>query len=114
MDYAPIRAFLVGRCGKTLKEAAMTSLFEYELLADGFLKGEQEKWERVRWQVFMDWSISPNLKHRPKKPQDVVRFAWEETEQPKKVTYEPLTENEIMGLCEIFKLDRNSIRNGQN
>ena len=113
MDYPNIRAFLVGRCGKTIREAAITPLLEYELLAEGHLKREQEEWERVRWQVFMDWSISPNLKHRPKKPQDVVRFAWEKDE-PKLDTYEPLTENEIMGLCAIFNIDRKNIRNGQN
>lgn len=112
MDYSPVRAFLVGRCGKSVKEAAMTSLEEYNLLAEGHAKAEQEAWERMRWRVFMEWSISPNLKRRPKKPQDVVRFPWEIEGTPKIVNAEPITEAEIAGLCEIFKIKREDISNG--
>lgn len=112
MDYAPIEAFLVGRCRKTLKEAALTSLEEYELLVEGHNKAEQEEWERTRWMVFMQWSISPNLKRRPHTPIDVIRFPWEKETTTEVKEVEPLTENEIMKLCDIFKIDRKDISNG--
>ena len=112
MDYTPIESFLVGRCRKTLKEAALTSLEEYELLVEGHNKAEQEEWERTRWMVFMQWSISPNLKRRPHTPIDVIRFPWEKETTTEVKEVEPLTENEIMKLCDIFKIDRKDISNG--
>lgn len=113
MDYTPIQAFLVGRCGKTVKEAALTSLVEYEILVEGYTRREQERWERMRWQVFMGWMTNPSLKRRPKQPQDVIRFPWEKDET-KAVEIEPLTEQEIRGLCEIFNINREDIINGQD
>lgn len=112
MDYAPIEAFLVGRCGKTLREAALTSLKEYELLVEGHSRVQQEKWERTRWEVFMGWAVSPNLKRRPRTPQDVIRFPWEKESASEVVNVEPITEAEIAGLCEIFKIKREDISNG--
>lgn len=112
MDYTPIESFLVGKCRKTLKEAALTSLEEYELLVEGHNKAEQEEWERTRWMVFMQWSISPNLKRRPHTPIDVIRFPWEKETTADVKEIEPLTENEIMKLCDIFKIDRKDISNG--
>ena len=114
MDYTSIQAFLVGRCGKTIREAALTSYTEFELLAEGKRKEEQAEWERARWMIYMDWAISPNLKRRPHKPQDVIRFPWEREDVPQIVTAEPITEAEITGLCEIFKIERNDISNGQD
>ena len=112
MDYAPIEAFLVGRCGKTLREAALTSLKEYELLAEGHSRVQQEKWERTRWQVFMGWAVSPNLKRRPRTPQDVIRFPWEKETATEVKEVEPLTENEIQELGKIFGINREKISNG--
>ena len=114
MDYPSIEAFLVGRCGKTIREAAMTSLAEYEMLMEGHNRRMQNEWERTRWMVFMEWSISPNLKRRPRTPQDVVRFPWEEQKTAEVVDYEPLTGNEIDKLCEIFNIDRDKVSNGQD
>ena len=112
MDYAPIEAFLIGRCGKTITQSALTSLHEYELLVEGHNKAEQEEWERTRWMVFMQWSISPNLKRRPHTPIDVIRFPWEKETTTEVKEIEPLTENEIMKLCDIFNIDRKDISNG--
>lgn len=111
MDYAPIEAFLVGRCGRTVREAAMTSLREYNLLVEGNNARIQEEWEQLRWQAYMQWSISPNLKRRPKTPQDIIRFPWEK-EKVAEVTIEPLTENEITKLCDIFNIKRDNLSNG--
>ena len=91
MDYAPIEAFLVGRCGKTIVQSALTSLHEYELLVEGHSRKQQEKWERLRWEVFMGWAISPNLNRRPKTPQDVIRFPWEKDTTPEMKDIEPIT-----------------------
>lgn len=109
MDYAPVQAFLVGRCGKTLREAAMTSEEEYRLLRDGYEAREREEWEKMRWRVYMEWSISPNLKKRPQKPQDVIRFPWERETPPEIRNIEPLTEDEIMKISEIFGIKRENI-----
>lgn len=114
MDYAPIQAFLVGRCGKGVRDAALTSFEEYQLLSEGHAKREQEEWERTRWIVFMEWAISPTLKKRPKTPQDVVRFAWEKDEAPEVKSIEPLSEGEINSLCDIFNIEREKINNGQD
>ena len=112
MDYAPIQAFLVGRCRKTIKEAALTSLEEFNLLAEGFTQGQQEEWERARWRVYMDWAVSPHLKRRPRTPQDVVRFPWEENKAAEVRNYEPLTEAEINKISKIFNIERKHISNG--
>lgn len=113
MDYTPIEAFLVGRCGRTVREAAMTSLVEYNLLVEGYNVRMQDEWEKLRWQAYMQWSISPNLKQRPRTPQDIIRFPWEK-DKVSDITIEPLTEGEIGKLCDIFKIERNNISNGQD
>jgi hypothetical protein len=110
MDYAPIQAFLVGRCGKTIVQAALTSYEEFVLLADGKAAEEHAEWERLRWRVFMDWKINPNLKRRPNTVHDVVRFPWEEIKSAEAEHYEPLTDEELKGLCEIFKIKREDIK----
>ena len=48
MDYTHIEAFLVGRCGKSIKDAALTSKEEYDLLVEGHNAREREEWERLR------------------------------------------------------------------
>lgn len=114
MDYAPIQAFLVGRCGRTITQSALTSLKEYELLLEGHSRKEQEEWERVRWEVFMAWAISPNLKRRPRSPHDLIRFPWEKEDSTEVKEVEPLTENEIEQLSKIFGINRENISNGQD
>ena len=74
MDYAPIQAFLVGRCGRTIRDAARTSYEEFTLLAEGKSREEHAEWERARWMIYMDWAISPNLKRRPHTPQESSAF----------------------------------------
>lgn len=114
MDYAPIQAFLVGRCRKTLREAAMTPLLEYELLMEGENQMERSRWEKVRWLAFMECSISPNLKRRPHRPQDIMAFPWEKEDTAEVKEVEPISEEEIKGLCEIFNINREDVTNGQD
>ena len=109
MDYTPIQAFLVGRCGKSIVQAAKTSYEEFLLLAEGKAEEDHAEWERLRWQVFMDWAISPNLKRRPETVHDIARFPWED-QKTEVQNYEPLTDDELQGLCEIFKIKREDIR----
>lgn len=97
----------------TVVQAARTSYEEYILLAEGKQQQEREDWERRRWEVFMQWTISPNLKNRPKVPQDVMRFPWEK-EVHAVENVEPLSEAELSSLCEIFKLNREDVINGQD
>ena len=59
----------------------------------------------------MEWTISPNLKKRPRTPRDVVKFAWEKDEAPVVENCEPITEEEIKCLCDIFKIERENISN---
>lgn len=113
MDYSPIEAFLVGRCGKTLVQAARTSYSEFLLLAEGWKQQVRDDWERRRWEIFMHWTISPNLKKRPNKPQEVIRFPWEKEAQ-EVVNVEPLTEEELSCLSKIFNIKRDNIVNGQD
>lgn len=98
----------------SVREAAMTSLREYELRVEGHTKKEQEEWEKLRWQAFMNYAIAPNLKHRPHSPQEMLRFPWEKPEVHEVKNIEPLTEKEIEGLCKLFNLDRNKVVNGQD
>ena len=78
-DYEPIEAFLVGRCGKSEREAALVSRHEYELLAKGVERGLQERMEIARWIVFHIYSQNPYIKPpRAKSPQSYLRFPWEE------------------------------------
>lgn len=113
MDYAPIQAFLVGRCGKTVAQAARTSYEEFLLLVEGKEAEDHAEWERARWKVFMEWAVSPNLKRRPKSVFDVVRFPWEK-QSAEVHDYEPITDEEIEGLCDIFKIEREDVTNGQD
>jgi hypothetical protein len=86
MDYAPIKAFLVGRCRKTVKEAALTSLEEFNLLAEGFTQGQQEEWERARWQMFLLMQMHPYIKqhNKAKTPKDWIPFEWEKSKKDRK------------------------------
>lgn len=89
----------------------MTSYHEYLLLSEGHARAEQEQWERLRWQVYMEWAVSPNLKKKPHTPQDVIRFPWEK-EQTAAREVEPLTEEEIQKIGRIFNIERKDISNG--
>lgn len=77
-DYAPIEAFLVGRCGKTEREAALTTRREYDLLLDGKEKEARVRMEELRWLAFHIYAMNPYIKPpRAHTAQDYVRFPWE-------------------------------------
>lgn len=78
-SYEPIEAFLVGRCGKSEREAALTSFLEYSLRAKGLERELQEKMEVARWIAFQIYMQNPYIKPpRAKSPQSYLRLPWEE------------------------------------
>lgn len=105
MDYAPIEAFLVGRCGKTRYEAGWVSVEEYMMLRDGLEKEQRERWEIARWQMFMVMQMHPMIKaqNKPKRVEDWVRFPWEAEDKVKDVPERiGVTEEEVNELERIF------------
>lgn len=98
MDYAPVEAFLVGQCGMTQRQAALTSVGEYLQRRDGYEKAQQLEWERCRW---MAWGIfSPFVgKNRPRTPQQWVRFPWECGQSAPMIR---ISESDEMTLNDIF------------
>ena len=83
IDYGPIEDFLVGRCGMTQKQAACTSLLEYQQRIRGKEEERHEAWELARWVIFHKYLIAPFLKRRPSKVTDVATFPWDKTKTKK-------------------------------
>lgn len=76
--FEPIEAFLVGRCGKSELEAALTTRREYDLLVRGHEQELQEKMEVARWIAFRIYCQNPYI--RPPRAETVrsyLRFPWE-------------------------------------
>lgn len=86
MDYSPIEAFLVGRCGLTEKQAALTSMNEYKLRVEGDEKAQVQRWEVARWQMWYRTMLSPDIKsiNKPKHPTDLFLLP---NEQKPKATF---------------------------
>ena len=98
MDYAPIEAFLVGQCGMTQRQAALTSVGEYLQRREGFEKAQQLEWEKCRW---VAWGIFSHFvgKNRPRTPQQWVKFPWEHTAPAPMIE---ITESDEKTLNDIF------------
>lgn len=79
MDYGEIEAFLIGHCGKTQKEAALTTFNEYRLLMQGEAERNRTAWEVARWCVWWEFQLSPNIKPelKPREMADISVFSWE-------------------------------------
>lgn len=77
-----MEAFLVGRCGKTEREAGLTTTREYLLLRKGADEAARERWEIARWQAWQRMLLSPDIKphNKPNNPKAFMRFPWEEPE----------------------------------
>lgn len=74
-----MEAFLIGRCGRTEREAALTGYHEYVRLREGKERELQERYEIARWVCFNMMQLSPNIKafNKPKTVQAYARFPWE-------------------------------------
>lgn len=89
---------MVGYCGMTQRQAALTSVGEYLQRRDGYEKQQQLEWERCRW---MAWGIfSPFVgKNRPRTPMQWVKFPWEYNQPTSMVE---ITESDEKTLNDIF------------
>lgn len=74
-----VEAFLIGRCGRTEREAALTGYHEYVRLREGKERELQEQYEVARWICFNIMQLNPNIKpyNKPKTLQAYARFPWE-------------------------------------
>lgn len=105
VDYDPIEKFLVGRCGKTEKEAMYTSFREVMMLDEGMQHEDRLRWEIARWEQYMQINLTPNLKPgtRPRRLQDVLRFPWEdqmEYKAPERLTTDQ--KKALLSIKEMF------------
>ena len=83
----------MGVVGRTEKGAALTSMHEYQLLAEGWERRQRTQWETTRWHIFYDIMLNPNIKsaNKPHRITDVVRFPWEPAEAEQKQESRPCT-----------------------
>ena len=74
-----MEAFLIGRCGRTEREAALTGYHEYLRLREGKERELQEQYEVARWICFNMMKLSPNIKdiNKPQTLRSYARFPWE-------------------------------------
>ena len=112
-DYGPIEAFLVSRCGKSEREAGLTSFREYQLLVEGHNEAFRERMELARWVCFRIYAMNPYIKPpRSYTEKSYCRFGWEETteEEAKEAAARcQVTEEEQRILNEIFERKLNEM-----
>lgn len=69
----------MGRCGKTEREAGLTTFREYTLLLEGKNKEAQERMELARWVCFNIYAMNPYIKGlKARTPRQYIRLPWEE------------------------------------
>ena len=73
----------MGVCGKSEKEAALTTMKEYRLLLEGFDRKREVFWETARWMAFNDVMLSPNIKqfNKPRTLHQFHPFPWDAQER---------------------------------
>lgn len=85
-------------------EAAKVGMEEYRQRLEGWEKARQERWELERWSAWHAYNLSPFLKHKPKKPADVITFPWEKKETKKATRKKAkITQQEVDALNAIMK-----------
>lgn len=69
----------MGRCGKTEREAGLTTFREYRMLREGKEEEWKERMEIARWLAFRMYEINPYIKPgtRARTERAYFRFAWE-------------------------------------
>jgi len=87
VDYSEIEAFLIGQCGKTQREAALTTFSEYRALMQGKAEQNRTAWEVARWRIWWEFQLSPNIKpeHKPREMTGICVFPWEADEYTEKM-----------------------------
>lgn len=69
----------MGRCGKSEREAGLTTFREYMLLQEGKNEADKERMELARWVCFNIYAMNPYIKGmKARNPRQYIRFPWEE------------------------------------
>ena len=92
----------------TEREAAMTSIREFQLRMNGYKEHQQVEWDRARWTAFS--IFSPFVQNGPKTPKAWVRFPWEQPEVVKVVKIGTIQENRLNDLYMDFMSTKNKIK----
>ena len=73
-DYEVIEAFLVGECGMTALQAALTTWKEYEYRLKSWERSYFKDWEIARWVTYHNIWISPTVekRHKPKRVEELL------------------------------------------
>jgi hypothetical protein len=92
----------------TEREAAMTSIREFQLRMNGYKEHQQVEWDRARWTAFS--IFTPFVKNGPKTPKAWVRFPWEQPEVVKVVRIGTIQGNRLNDLYMDFMSTKNKIK----
>lgn len=99
---------MIGHCGMTERQAAMTSVREFQLRVNGYKEKQQLEWERARWSAFS--IFSPFVKNGPRTPKQWMRFPWEQPDVVKAVKIDSEQENTLNNLYMDFMSSKNKMR----
>ena len=92
----------------TLKQAALTSVREFQHRMKGYTEVQNSEWEKARWIAFS--IFSPFIKNGPKTPEQWVRFSWESAPKKKIVRIDSVQENRLNDLYMDFMSTKNKIK----
>ena len=82
----------------TQRQAALTSVGEYQQKREAYERQQQLEWERSRWIAYS--IFSPFLgKNKPRTPQQWVKFPWEHKQTAPMVA---IDESQLKALDDIF------------
>lgn len=92
----------------TERQAAMTSIREFQMRMKAYRERQQVEWERARWTAFS--IFSPFVKNGPKTPKAWVRFPWEVPDQARTVVIDEGKSNVLNKLYLDFMSRKNKIK----
>lgn len=98
----------MGRCGKTEREAALTSWTEYRHLVRGKDDEQRSEWERTRWLAWRLSIVHYKKGMAPGSAKDYWPFPWEKAEEEarmrdKAAQWTPPTADELAALDKIIE-----------
>ena len=92
----------------TERQAAMTSVREFNYRLNAYKERQQVEWDRARWMAFS--IFSPFVKNGPKTPKAWVRFPWETPNVVKVVHSDGEKENTLNDLYIDFMARKNTLK----
>lgn len=90
------------------RQAAITSVKEYNCLLRAFQEKQQAEWEKARWTAYS--IFSPFVKNGPKTPKAWVRFPWEQSDVVRVVKINQQQENRLNELYRHFMSIKGKLR----